>query len=214
MRILVVDDHILFRDGLISLLKSNSKYEIIGEAGTVRRALEQARLLNPDLILMDFNLPDGTGLEATKAILSQNPHCKIVFLTVSEYDDNLFDAIRSGASGYILKNVPVETLLQNLDSLEKGEMAISGSLASRVIKEFAITPARIIEKPSELPKLSRREIDILHELARESSNQEIAKNLFLSENTVKHHIHSILTKLELHDRREAARYARDHGLSN
>ena len=214
MKILVVDDHILFRDGLISLLKNHPKYEIIGEAGTVRRAIEIALQSNPDLILMDFHLPDGTGLDATQAILSQNPHPKIVFLTVSSDDENLFNAIRSGASGYILKNVPVETLLQSLDNLEQGEMAITSAQASKVIKEFARTPIQTPSKQSESPRLSRREFEILRELARGSSNQEIAQKLYLSENTVKHHVHSILTKLELSDRREAARYAQDHGLLN
>ena len=214
MKILIVDDHILFRDGLVSLLKSNPKYEIIGEAGTVKHAIEQAVRLNPDLILMDFHLPDGDGVEATQAILAQNPHCKIVFLTVSEDDENLFNAIRSGASGYILKNIPVEKLLVTLDNLERGEIAISGALASRVIKEFARSPLQAHSTPDESPRLSRREIEIVRELARGSSNQEIAKKLYLSENTVKHHVHSILSKLELSDRREAARYAQDHGMLN
>jgi len=213
MKILIVDDHILFREGLISLLKSHRKYEIVGEAGTVKQAVEQARLLKPDLILMDFHLPDGTGLEATQLIISSLPQCKIVFITVSEEDDNLFRALRSGASGYILKNVPIDQLLKSLDRLERGEIAMSSDMTTRVIKEFARSQPQNSLKPSETTKLSRREIEILCELARGSSNQEIARSLFISENTVKHHIHSILTKLELKDRHEAARYARDHLLS-
>ncbi len=212
MKVLVVDDHILLRDGLISLLQSHAKYKIVGEAGTVSKAIEQARLLKPDLILMDMGLPDGSGLEAAQVILAEMPKCKVVFLTISDDDETLFKALRCGASGYVLKNAAVGDLLRYLEALDEGEIAISRAMATRIIKEFARTEPHETQMSPESPKLSRREIEILRELARGLSNQEIAKGLFISENTVKHHIHSILTKLELPDRHEATKYPREHKL--
>lgn len=212
MKILVVDDHVLFRDGLISLLEKHPGYQVVGEAGTVRQAVEGAQSLKPDLILMDFNLPDGTGCEAAKAILAAAPQCKIIFLTVDDQDETLFDAIRSGAIGYILKNVSVANLLSSLQAVERGEIAYSSQLTARVIGEFAKTQPRNKELNSDLSILSRREIETLRVLATGASNQEIARKLVVSENTVKHHIHSILTKLNLRDRYEATQYARRQGL--
>lgn len=213
-KVLVVDDHILFREGLVSLFQNHPKYKIVGEAGTVSKTIELARLLKPDLILMDMGLPDGSGIEAAQIILAESPECKLVFLTITDDDETLFDALRCGASGYILKNAAVGELLKHLDGLDSGEIAISPAMATRIIKEFARTEPQASQKPSDVPKLSRREIEILREMARGLPNQEIAKNLFISENTVKHHIHSILTKLDLPDRQEASRYAREHKLIN
>ena len=120
MRVLIVDDHVLFREGLMSVLKSQKNFEVVGQAGTMREAVDLALQLKPELILMDFSLPDGTGLEATEAILAEHPDCKIVFLTVYETDEKLFAALRRGAKGYLLKNVPVSALVASLQSLEKG----------------------------------------------------------------------------------------------
>ena len=211
MKILVVDDHAIFRKGLVGLLKPEPDLEIVGEAGSVREAVEQALRLRPDLILLDFSLPDGTGLDAMQPILAKLPGCKIVFLTIQDADDVLFDAIRKGAKGYILKSVPVSELLASLKALELGEPAISRHMTARIIEEFAKT-----EKPSgaaaELSQLSRREREILHELASGATNCEIADRMTLSENTVKHHVHNIFKKLELENRRQAIRFAQRHGL--
>jgi two-component system NarL family response regulator len=211
MKILVVDDHAIFRKGLVGLLKPEPDLEIVGEAGSVREAVEQALRLRPDLILLDFSLPDGTGLDAMQPILAKLPGGKIVFLTIQDADDVLFDAIRKGAKGYILKSVPVSELLASLKALELGEPAISRHMTARIIEEFAKT-----DKPSgaaaELSQLSRREREILHELASGATNCEIADRMTLSENTVKHHVHNIFKKLELENRHQAIRFAQRHGL--
>jgi len=214
MKILLVDDHILFRQGLSSLLKSQTGFDVIGEAGSVLQAIEMARTLKPDLVLMDFSLPDGTGLEATQAILKQDPSCKIVFLTVYETDDKLLAAMRLGAKGYLLKNVPIANLLASLQALERGEPAISRLMAGRIIEEFVRMENPVPGNADALNRLSRREREILQEVSKGQSNQEIANRLFISENTVKHHVHSILAKLELHDRREATSYAKSATIRN
>jgi two-component system nitrate/nitrite response regulator NarL len=132
--ILVVDDHVLFRDGLISLFRSTPDFHVVDQAGTVQEAIEKASFHRPDIILMDFSLPDGTGLDATQAILDELPDCKIVFLTVYETDENLLKAIRQGAKGYLLKNVSSSSLLASLRSLASGELAMSRRMMSRALE--------------------------------------------------------------------------------
>jgi DNA-binding NarL/FixJ family response regulator len=209
MKIIVVDDHVLFREGLAAIVRSERDLEIVGQAGTVQEAIEMVRALKPDLVLMDFTLPDGTGADATKAILIEHPACKIVFLTMSEEDEHLFAAIRSGAKGYLLKNMHPSKLVSTLRSVQKGESALSRSMTLRLMEELART-----KEPPQAgdPTLTRRELEVLRELASGLSNQEIAERLFISENTVKYHVHSILDKLDLSDRRDATLYAREHGL--
>jgi len=209
IRIVVVDDHVLFREGLAAIIRSEPDIKVIGQAGTVREAVEMVASLNPDIVLMDFGLPDGTGVDATRAIMHDHPECKIVFLTMSEQDENLFAAIRGGAKGYLLKNMQPAKLVATIKSVFQGESALSRSMTTRVIEELARTKA-----PEHIgdPTLTRRELDILRELATGFSNSEIANHLVISENTVKYHVHSILGKLCLSDRREAAEYARKHGI--
>ncbi len=214
MRILIVDDHVLFREGLVSLLKAQPDITVIGEAGCVHEAVAMARELGPDLVLMDFGLPDGTGLDATQAILADRPEINIVFLTVHEQDDRLFAAIRSGAKGYLLKNVPVSRLLTYLRGVECGEAAISGAMTSRILDEFARLGSARASGQAEVRELTSREIVILKELTTGATNREIASRLFISENTVKNHVGNILTKLNLRNRREAASFAHRHGLTN
>lgn len=209
IRVVIVDDHILFREGLLSTIRSEPGIQVIGQAGTVREAVELVSSLNPDIVLMDFGLPDGTGVDATRAIMQDHPECKIVFLTMSEQDENLFAAIRSGARGYLLKNMHPTKLVATLKSVARGESALSRSMTARVIEEFSRTKA---PEHGGDPTLTRRELDILRELASGFSNSEIAEHLVIAENTVKYHVHSILGKLALSDRREAAEYARKHGL--
>jgi DNA-binding NarL/FixJ family response regulator len=212
--ILVVDDHILFREGLISLLKTTPDFEVIGEAGSVHEAIKEARRLSPEIILMDFSMSDGTGLEATQAILADLPECKIVFLTAYDADKEVMAALRQGASGYLLKNVAVTDLILSLHALNHGELALSRQMMSRAINQFSHNT--IISGPKQennLSKLSPRELDVLAELGDGATNQEIASRLSLSENTVKHHIRSLLEKLEVENRYRAAALGRQNGVT-
>jgi two-component system nitrate/nitrite response regulator NarL len=210
--ILVVDDHIMFREGLIGLLRSTPEFNVIDQAGTMYEGIEKALRHKPHIILMDFSLPDGTGLEATEIILEQIPDCKIVFLTVYETDENLLSAIRLGAKGYMLKNVSSSSLIASLRGLEHGEIAMSRRMMSKVL-EFSRSNLPSFRQDT-VSKLSPREIDILMKLQNNASNSEIAQQLYLSENTVKHHIHNILDKLGVENRRQAGLIAREMGLKN
>lgn len=209
-RILIIDDHVLFRDGLVGLMRSRPEFHVVDQAGTVQEGIEKALHHKPDIILMDFSLPDGTGLDATRVILDELPDCKIIFLTVFETDENLLMAIRLGAKGYLLKNVSGSSLIASLHALSQGEIAMSRKMMSRVVEY-----SRSIPVPAQkdlLTKLSPRELDILYELQDGASNMEIARNLYLSENTVKHHIHSVLEKLGVENRRQAGALAKQMGL--
>lgn len=214
MRVLIVDDHILFREGLAGLLRSQPDMEVIGECGTVQEAIETALQLKPHVILMDFSLPDGTGLDATRALLPALPETQIIFLTVHDNDERLIAAMRTGAKGYLLKNLSVNKLLASLRALERGEAAISRTMMARILEEFAQSTPSASPSPSPLVGLTSREIEVLQELADGITNQEIATRLFISENTVKNHIHNILEKLNLHNRREAIDFARKYGLAS
>jgi DNA-binding NarL/FixJ family response regulator len=211
IRLVVVDDHILFREGLIAIVRSAPDVEVVGQAGSVGEAVDLVRTLKPDIVLMDFTLPDGTGADAARTILKDYPECKIVFLTMSEEDENLFTAVRSGARGYLLKNIHPAKLLSTLHSVQEGESALSRTMTMRVMEELSRT--RKAEYPAEVT-LTHREIDVLRAVAAGLSNQDIANHLFITENTVKYHVHSILEKLKLTSRKEAAAYARKHGLIN
>jgi two-component system nitrate/nitrite response regulator NarL len=208
--ILVVDDHIMFREGLIGLLRSIPEFHVVDQAGTMYEGIEKALRHKPNIILMDFSLPDGTGLEATEIILEQLPECKIVFLTVYETDENLLSAIRLGAKGYMLKNVSSSSLIASLRALEQGEIAMSRKMMSKVL-EFSRSRLPSFRQDT-VNKLSPREIEILLKLQTDASNSEIAQQLYLSENTVKHHIHNILDKLGVENRRQAGLIAREMGL--
>jgi two-component system NarL family response regulator len=214
MRIMIVDDHILFREGLAGLLRSQPDMEVVGECGSVAEALTTAQALRPQVILMDFSLPDGTGLDATRAILAEQPEVQVIFLTVHDNDERLLAAMRAGAKGYLLKNLSVTKLLASLRALERGEAAISRTMMARIIQEFSHNAATQGPSPSPLVGLTSREIEVLSELASGITNQEIATRLYISENTVKNHIHNILEKMKLSNRREAIEYARKNGLGS
>jgi DNA-binding NarL/FixJ family response regulator len=213
-KVLVIDDHILFRDGVISLFDSTTDFVVVGDAGNVNDGIAQARLLQPDIILMDFSLPDGTGLDATKIILAEMPQCKIVFLTVFEEDEKLFSAIRAGAKGFLSKKVARSDLISSLYALERDEIALSRKMASQIVQEFSHSNKTAVDNEKLLSKLSPREFDVLCELQTGITNLEIANRLFISENTVKHHIGNILNKLEIENRRDAIRIARQAGLAS
>ena len=211
-KVLLIDDQILFREGLVSLFNSTPDFEMVGSAGSVHEGIEQAFLSRPDIILMDFSLPDGTGLDATRAILSKLPNCQIVFLTVYQEDETLFAALRMGAKGYMLKNVNSADLLSSLRGLSRGENAISRKMISSVLNEFSHPGLSEAGQDRLLTKLSRREIEVLREIESGATNIEIAQRLFLSENTVKHHIRNVFEKLGVENRREAALIARQNSI--
>ena len=206
-KILIIDDQILFREGLMSLLRSTPDFEIVGCAGGVHEGCELAILHKPDIILMDYYLPDGTGLDATRAILARLPNVKIVFLSVFDGEEVFITALHMGAKGYMPKNVSSTDLLSSLRALRHGEMAISRKMMSVAMNEFSHYPWPDKDNQIIIAKLSPRELDILREIQSGASNSEIAEHMFLSVNTVKHHIRNILTKLEMKNRRQAAAFA-------
>lgn len=214
IRLVIVDDHALFREGLASILRLEPDIEISGLAGSVEEAISVVRNLKPDIVLMDFTLPDGTGADATSAILLEHPDCKIVFLTMSERDENLFSAVRSGAKGYLLKNMNPSKLVTAIRSVQQGESALSRSMTLRLMEELSRTKEPDWQGDLSLAELTPREIEVLRELANGLSNREIAERLFVSQNTVKYHVHSILNKLSLPNRGEATKFAKKHGLTN
>jgi DNA-binding NarL/FixJ family response regulator len=212
IRIAIVDDHNLFREGLAAIIGQETDIEVVGLVGTVQEALGVVLTVKPDIVLMDFNLPDGTGAEATRMILKDYPTCKVVFMTMSDREEDLLAAIRSGAVGYLMKNMTPSKLVAALRSVQMGESALSRSMTLQVMKELSRTKEPESTGDPALGKLTQREKEILVELAAGKSNQEIASQLYISENTVKYHVHSILEKLNLRDRREAASFAKEHGV--
>ncbi len=211
LRIVVVDDHVILRDGIVSILKAQPDFEVVGVAGSVAGALEAAQDSSPDVILMDYGLPDGNGLEATKEILASQPQINIVLLTVHEEDEILFAAVRSGAKGYLLKNVSAKDLLAKLRGLSQGDAAFLPAQTGRILSEFARTEPAQPSEESVIP-LTDRELEVLQLVVNGSSNQEIGAQLHISVHTVKNHLHHILEKLQVENRRQAAREAVQKGL--
>jgi len=212
MKIIIVDDHVLFREGLASIIRQEPDIEVVDLVGSVKEAIESITRLKPDIVLMDFNLPDGTGADATSRIIQETPDCKIIFLTMSDQDENLFAAIRSGAKGYLLKNMSPSKLVSTLRSVQQGESALSRSMTLRLMEELSRTKEANNSTTPALEKLTPREMEVMLGLTAGKSNREIADQLFLSENTIKYHVHSILEKLNVTNRREAAKFAIKNGV--
>jgi two-component system nitrate/nitrite response regulator NarL len=212
MSVLIVDDSLLFREGLVNMFASQPDFTVVGEAGSVQEAVSKARQVRPDIILMDFGLPDGSGADATQSIIAELPATRIVILTIDDADERLMEAIRSGVKGFLLKEMPFSKLLAALRALMRDEAAISRRLTMRLLDEISRTHMRQKTADSDLVDLSRRELEILRELAGEASNQEIAERLSLSVPTVKHYVHKVLVQLNVKNRKEAARLARREGL--
>lgn len=215
LRLLIVDDQALFREGLASLLGSQEDITVVGQAGDGIEAVELVRALQPDLVLMDVNMPQMNGLEATREILRESPSVRIVILTVSDDDDDLFAAIKAGAVGYLLKNMRADSLFERLRGAIRGEAALSPILAARVLEEFARQrqpETSAAKPPSESSELSVRERSVLQLVINGASNREIAAELDIAESTVKRHLHNILEKLHLENRIQAAAYAMRKGL--
>lgn len=212
MRILLVDDHVLFRKGVAALLASRQDMDVVGEAGDGLEAVRQAQEKTPDVILMDINMPKCDGLEATRRIKRMLPHVKIVILTVSDDDQNLFEAIKAGAQGYLLKDLEPYQLFDMLDSISEGEAPLSGAIAAKILEEFTRPAESVGEEPAQCEELTPREIDVLELVAEGMTNKEIASTLVISDNTVKIHLRNILEKLHLRNRIQAAVCAVRQGL--
>jgi DNA-binding NarL/FixJ family response regulator len=202
MRILIVEDHLLFQESLGRLLDAQPDITVVGGATSVKDAVVKARALKPEVILMDFTLPDGTGVAATQAILEEQPKIKIIFLTIHEDDEKIFDAIRHGAVGYLPKNVTSSRLLTYLRGLEHGEVAIQPEFTARILKEFANLPARGATNGESTARLTPRQREILRELKTGATNRQIAARLVISEQTVKNHVSRVLKKLNIKSRHE------------
>lgn len=212
MKILLADDHALVRNGIASLLKANN-IDVVGEASDGLEALEKARQLKPNLILMDITMPHCNGLEATRLIKTEMPQVKIIILTVSDDDDDLFEAIKSGAEGYLLKNIKAEEFLAYLSGVVKGEAAIHPLLATKIIEEFARQSTKGAKTSASESELTKREIDVLRLVTAGAINKEIAVTLGITDNTVKYHLRNIMEKLHLRNRAQVAVYAVRKGLT-
>jgi len=213
IRVLVVDDHALFRRGLEMVLGQESDIEVVGEAGDGAEAVDLASTLLPDIVLMDVRMPRRSGIEACTAIKEVVPSAKIVMLTISDDEADLYDAIKAGASGYLLKEIPIEEVADAIRSVWAGQSRISPSMASKLLSEFATMSKRADEpRAVPAPKLTERELEVLQLVAQGMNNRDIAKQLFISENTVKNHIRNILEKLHLHSRMEAVAYGIREGV--
>ena len=212
LRILLVDDHVLFRKGVAALLSARQNIQIVGEAGDGLEAIKVARDTLPDVILMDIEMPNCDGLEATRQIKREMPHTNIIILTVSDDDHNLFDAIKIGAQGYLLKDLDPHQLYDMLESISRGEAPLSGVIAAKILKEFSKSGSESPEAMDIVEDLAARETDILELVVEGMTNKEIASALNISENTVKIHLRNILDKLHLQNRIQAAVYAVRQGL--
>ena len=213
IRVLLVDDHSLFREGLKNILASQPDFDVIGEASDGLEAFIKASELLPDLILMDVKMPVCDGLEATQRIKTEFPEITIVILTVSEDDEKVFEAIRQGAQGYLLKSISSSVMLSSLRGAVRGEAAITRALGGRMLDEFRRVSQRDINVSAEkLVSLTMREQEVLKLVAAGKTNKEIAKSLNVSIHTVKSHMRKILSKLHLNKRQEAVQYAKQEGL--
>ncbi len=203
MRILIADDHALFRDSLKSLLEARS-HTVVAEAKNGREAVEMARHFKPDLVLMDLSMPEVDGLTATKLLCAELPEVKVVVLTASDDDANLFEAVKSGAQGYLLKNLEAKEFFTLLEGVKRGEPALTPALARKLMTEFA-RPKASAEDPDALTDREREVLELLVQGV--TSNRKLAKQLGVSENTVKFHVRNILDKLHLHNRAQVVAFA-------
>jgi DNA-binding NarL/FixJ family response regulator len=208
IRVLIADDHALFRRGLIMVLESEEGMEVVAEAVDGEEAVTKAEELAPDVVLMDVRMPKMSGIEAARAISEVDPAAKILMLTVSDDEDDLYDAIKSGANGYLLKEISIEEVADAVRAVVAGQSLISPSMASKLLTEFTSLAKRADERHSvPSPRLTDRELEVLKLVAQGMSNRQIAGELYISENTVKNHVRNILEKLHLHSRMEAVVYA-------
>ncbi|MBI4758188.1 MAG: response regulator transcription factor [Chloroflexi bacterium] len=211
--ILIADDHTLFRKGIRKMLEAEEDVRVVGEAGTGREALEQARALMPDVILMDIKMPGLDGVEATRTLRREMPHVGIIFCTMFEDDEFVFAGLKAGGRGYILKEADPETMLRAIRAVAHGESLLSSTIAQKVLRQFAALPGE--EPAGRTPfcdDLTEREREVLTLIGKGNSNKEIAGQLSITEKTVKNHIANIFAKLHVYDRTQAVLYAIRKGL--
>jgi DNA-binding NarL/FixJ family response regulator len=206
--VLIVDDHALFRRGLQMVLEGEADIDVVGEASDGQEAVERAERTSPDVVLMDVRMPKRSGIEATRAIKDMLPSTKILMLTISDEEADLYEAIKAGASGYLLKEISIDEVANAVRAVQQGQSLISPSMASKLLTEFAAMVKRRDER-SQVPgpRLTERELEVLKLVAKGMNNRDIGAELFISENTVKNHVRNILEKLHLHSRMEAVVYA-------
>jgi DNA-binding NarL/FixJ family response regulator len=208
IRVLIVDDHALFRRGLEMVLEQEPDIDVVGEASDGAEALTKAVDGTPDIVLLDVRMPKRGGIDACTAIKDAVPSTKIIMLTISDEEADLYDAIKAGAMGYLLKEISIEEVASAIRAVHGGQSLISPSMASKLLNEFASMIKRGDERQQvPAPRLTDREMEVLRLVAKGMNNRDIAKELFISENTVKNHIRNILEKLQLHSRMEAVVYA-------
>jgi DNA-binding NarL/FixJ family response regulator len=205
-RLLLVDDHAMFREGLAGLFAYQDDFEVVGEASDAETALAQVAVLQPDLVLMDIDMPGDDGVSTTRRLKAEFPQVTVVMLTVHDATEKLLEAVKAGAQGYLVKNIRSSELLDQLRGLRRGEAAITRRMAARILEEFQRGQAVAAESSESLNELTSRELEVLKLVADRLSNKEIAARLVISEHTVKNHLKNILGKLHLRSRREAADY--------
>ncbi len=219
LRVVLADDHTLFREGVASLLAQTDDIELAGEAATGEEAIRLAEALLPDVVLMDLKMPGTGGIEATRAIVGRTPHIGVIVLTMFEDDESIFAALKAGARGYVLKDADRGTLLRAIRAVARGEALLGPSIAQRVLEQFAApapTPPAPPPQPSNMPaifnELTPRELAVLRLIAQGLRNREIAERLVISEKTVGNHISNIFAKLQVNDRSQAILRALQGGL--
>jgi two-component system NarL family response regulator len=208
IRVLIADDQALFRRGLCVVLGGEERIAVVGEADNGEAAVAQAAELLPDVVLMDVRMPGISGIEAARRIRAARPSAKILMLTVSDDEDDLYEAVKAGVNGYLLKEISVEEVAEAIRAVAQGQSLISPSMASKLLTQFNVLARKAEERRQyPPPTLTSRELQVLKLVSRGMSNREIAEDLFISENTVKNHVRNILEKLHLHSRMEAVIYA-------
>jgi len=213
IRVLLVDDHTLFRSGVRALLQRHEGFEVVGEAADSLEGVRRARELHPEVVLLDLHMPGISGKDAVKLFLEEVPGIHVIMLTVSEAADDLVDTLRAGASGYLLKNIETEVLLDSIRRAVSGDSVVSAEMTTKLVKGLRASSASGTDG-DEKESLSPREREILGYVAKGASNKEIARTLDLAESTVKIHVQHILRKLKLSSRVQAAVYAIEHGLAS
>lgn len=217
IRVLLVDDHALFRSGIRSLLQRNPEFEVVGEAGDGMEGVKRAGQLRPDVVLLDLHMPGLSGRETARMITKEVPESHVLMLTVSEDADDLLETLRAGASGYLLKNIAVDTLIAAIRTAAHGESVVSPEMMAKLLKNVGADSGRnsmADAKATHRDKLTPREREILAFIARGQSNKEIARELAVAESTVKIHVQNMLRKLNLSSRVQAAVYAVEHGIQS